>query len=195
VLAIVQHQQQAPGPEVRDQRAHFRLPALRDFFAQVAAADPAAARIDIALDNWPVHFHPARLGSLPSPVAFLRLPTHAPWTNPVEKVWRRLRQERLHPYPHAADWHLLDGGLLQSGHRRHLRRREPPLPLRSVLNARHVFLSEESDVRDALAGLGGLSRFLLDGVQLHECRPLRLGHAGQAGDVQPRVAGLDPERR
>ncbi|MDB5077322.1 MAG: hypothetical protein JWO42_3501 [Chloroflexi bacterium] len=51
-------------------------------------------------------------------------------------------------------------------------------PQRGVLSVRHVFLSEESDSRDALAGLGGLRRCLLDGAQRHECRPLRLRHTG-----------------
>ncbi len=29
-------------------------------------------------------------------IRLLRLPSYAPWTNPMEKVWRKLRQELLH---------------------------------------------------------------------------------------------------
>jgi DDE superfamily endonuclease len=86
------------------QRAHFRIPALRHFFTEVAAAYPDADRIYIALDNWPVHFNPALLETLPASITLLRLPTYASWTNPVEKVWRYLRQEVIHLHPHATEW-------------------------------------------------------------------------------------------
>jgi hypothetical protein len=89
------------------QRAHFRVSALRAFFREVAAAYPDATRIVIALDNWPVHFHPALLAALPPQVTLLPLPTYAPWTNPVEKLWRWLKQEVVHLHPHAASWHAL----------------------------------------------------------------------------------------
>jgi transposase len=32
----------------------------------------------------------------PSKIVLVPLPTYAPWTNPVEKVWRKLCQEVLH---------------------------------------------------------------------------------------------------
>lgn len=40
----------------------------------------------------------------PLPIQLLFLPTYAPWTNPVEKLWRWLEQEVLHLHPFGDDW-------------------------------------------------------------------------------------------
>ena len=37
-------------------------------------------------------------------VELLWLPTYAPWTNPIEKVWRKLYQEVLHQHRLVAEW-------------------------------------------------------------------------------------------
>jgi transposase len=31
-------------------------------------------------------------------IGLLRLPTYVPWTNPIEKLWQRLKQEVLHQH-------------------------------------------------------------------------------------------------
>jgi transposase len=77
---------------------------LARFFRRLRAGYPAAVVVYVALDNWPVHFHPRVLAALPAGVVLLRLPTYAPWTNPVEKVWRKLKQEVLHQHDFADDW-------------------------------------------------------------------------------------------
>jgi hypothetical protein len=78
---------------------------LGRFYRQLRAAYPAAERIYVAQDNWPVHFLPAVTGPLAGgPIELLRLPTYAPWTNPIEKVWRKLKGEALHQHPFADDW-------------------------------------------------------------------------------------------
>lgn len=78
---------------------------LARFYAQLVADYPDAEVIYVAQDNWPVHFHPTVLEAVAgTPVRRLRLPTYAPWTDPVEKVWRKLRQERLHQHDFADDW-------------------------------------------------------------------------------------------
>ncbi len=57
--------------------------------------------------NWPQHRpgnwsdEPSReardrWGDLHLPIQLVRLPTYAPWTNPIEKLWRWLYQEVLH---------------------------------------------------------------------------------------------------
>ena len=74
------------------------------FFRRLRAEYPAADVVYVALDNWPVHFHPRVLAGLPAGVELLRLPTYAPWTNPVEKVWRKLKQEVVHQHAFADDW-------------------------------------------------------------------------------------------
>jgi hypothetical protein len=78
---------------------------LLRFYQGLMAAYPQAEAIYVAQDNWPVHFLPHLLASLQgTPVRLLRLPTYAPWTNPMEKVWRKLRQELLHQHDYQDDW-------------------------------------------------------------------------------------------
>jgi transposase len=87
------------------QRSHADVDTLIRYYAALAAAYPAAAVIYVAQDNWPVHFHPRLLAALEgTKVKPLRLPTYAPWTNPIEKVWRRLKQEVLHQHDFGDDW-------------------------------------------------------------------------------------------
>jgi transposase len=75
------------------------------FYRGLVAAYPEAETIYVAQDNWPVHFLPKVLASLEgTPVRLVRLPTYAPWTNPVEKVWRKLKQELLHQHDYQDDW-------------------------------------------------------------------------------------------
>jgi transposase len=87
------------------QRARFDRFALRRFYRAVAAAYPAAEHIYLVHDNWPVHVHPDLVDGLAdSRLHLLRLPTYAPWTNPVEQVWRGLNADLLHLHPFADDW-------------------------------------------------------------------------------------------
>jgi len=47
-------------------------------------------------DNWPVHHHPVVADAAADlAIRLLYLPTYAPWTNPVEKVWRWLSEDLL----------------------------------------------------------------------------------------------------
>jgi hypothetical protein len=91
------------------QRRHFRVAEFQRFLQAVERLYPSAKRIFIALDNWPVHFHPTVLLALQdSPIMLLRLPTYAPWTNPVEKFWRLLKQQVLHLHDFRDDWTALN---------------------------------------------------------------------------------------
>lgn len=84
-------------------------------------------------DNWPLHAHPDVRAALqpqtfpfplhlppswpteptrpipatPLPIQLLFLPTYASWTNPIEKLWRLLRQEVLHLHRYADAWPAL----------------------------------------------------------------------------------------
>lgn len=92
---------------------------LVGFYQTIHAAYPNAERINLVLDNWPIHFHPDVLvalepqenpwslhvpkhwSSTPSEQARQKwgerpLPTYASWTNPLEKLWRKFRREVLH---------------------------------------------------------------------------------------------------
>jgi transposase len=103
------------------------------FFQALREAYPRATVIYLVVDNWPIHYHPDVLQALapqetrwelkvpaswptrPSPKAkrlnlpiqLLPLPTYASWCNPIEKLWRWLKQEILHLHPYADDWQAL----------------------------------------------------------------------------------------
>lgn len=68
---------------------------------EVSAAFPEAERIYLSWDNWPVHAHPLVLAALQRDprICVLPLPTYAPWLNPIEKLWRLVRQEVEHAHP------------------------------------------------------------------------------------------------
>lgn len=119
------------------QRSEIGVSELVAFFQTVRAAHPAAERINIVVDNWPVHFHPDVLvaleaqenpwphhrpsswssepspgarkkwGTLQLPIQLRPLPTYASWTNPIEKLWRKLRQDVLHLHRLADDLETL----------------------------------------------------------------------------------------
>jgi hypothetical protein len=120
------------GRVVYQQGARIGPRELVVFYHQLRAAYPAAERLYVIQDNWPWHFHPdvtvapepqehpwpwyrpARWGTAPSPTARQRwgalqlpiqlvpLPTYASWLNPIEKLWRQLKQTVLHLHRCAA---------------------------------------------------------------------------------------------
>jgi len=116
------------------QHSRIGLRQLSDFYASIRADYPNAAEIYVAQDNWPVHFHPDVLARLqpqefvpeppklppnwprqPSskaihdclPIRLLLLPTYASWLNPIEKLWRWLKQDVLHLHRWCDDWQTL----------------------------------------------------------------------------------------
>jgi len=116
------------GRVVAHQRSTIGVPALVRFFEALVDAYPGQ-RLYVVLDNWPVHFHPNVLAALepqcspfpffrppswpdaPSPrakrlnlpIQLVQLPTYAPWANPIEKLWRWLKQDVLHLHRLADD--------------------------------------------------------------------------------------------
>ena len=103
---------------------------LARFWYDLRLDYPAAEVIYVVVDNWPVHFHPDVLAPLqeqyfpfqprlpanwptaPSPKAkvddlpirLLTLPTYASWLNPIQKLWRWLKQDILHLHRYSDDW-------------------------------------------------------------------------------------------
>ena len=118
------------GRVVHMQARKISVDALVDFYCKVCAAYPGVGTIYLVQDNWPVHFHPDVLAALhpqsfkwplpvppnwptePSPKArrlnlpiqLVPLPTYASWANPIEKLWRWLKQEVLHLHRYADRW-------------------------------------------------------------------------------------------
>jgi transposase len=108
-------------------------PAFVAFLIELVRQYPAAERLYVVVDNWPVHVHPDVLcalepqrapfayhrpahwstdpsaravqeyGHLHLPVQLVLLPSYASWLNPIEKLWRKLRQEVLHLHRLADD--------------------------------------------------------------------------------------------
>ena len=71
--------------------------------AAVRAAYPEQ-RVILIWDNWPVHQHPDVLATAAElGIELLWLPTYAPWANPIEKLWRWLKQDVLHLHRWADD--------------------------------------------------------------------------------------------
>jgi hypothetical protein len=90
------------------QRPRADVPTLRCYYRALEAAYPEAELIYVAQDNWPVHFHAeVRKALAGSRIRLLRLPTYAPWTNPIEKVWRWLKEEVLYQHAFGDDWPAL----------------------------------------------------------------------------------------
>lgn len=114
------------GQVVFRQATKAGVSTLVKFYEQVVEAYPNAKRIWMVQDNSFVHFHPDVLIALepqespfpfhrpknwstePSPraqkkwrdrklpIQLVTLPTSASWCNPIEKLWRKAKQEKLH---------------------------------------------------------------------------------------------------
>lgn len=115
------------------QHSKISLRHLSDFYAHLRSVYPDAETIYVAQDNWPVHVHPAVLARLEPqlspfwptvphnwpqpassravqdnlPIQLVFLPTYASWLNPIEKLWRWLRQEVVHLHRLSDDWPAL----------------------------------------------------------------------------------------
>ncbi len=79
------------------------------FYHQLDCAYPDAHHLYVVQDNWSIHQHDevlAALQGLPR-IEPVWLPTYAPWLNPIEKLWRWLRQQQLYLHRLADDWELL----------------------------------------------------------------------------------------
>jgi transposase len=79
------------------------------FYRQLDRAYPAARQIYVIQDNWSIHRHPdvlATLATLPR-LEPVWLPTYAPWLNPIEKLWRWLKEDVLKQHRLATAWAAL----------------------------------------------------------------------------------------
>jgi transposase len=96
----------ASGQVLMRRRECFNVKEMYRFFYHIEQHYPQADIIYIALDNWPVHFHPyvkENLERIHSKIRLLPLPTYAPWTNPIEKFWLKLNREFMKHHPYGLD--------------------------------------------------------------------------------------------
>ena len=81
---------------------------LAAFYQVIRRHYPEAEAIHVIQDNWPIHFYPqVEQSAAEARVQMVRLPTYAPWLNPIEKLWRKLRQQVLHMHRLSDDWQTL----------------------------------------------------------------------------------------
>ena len=99
------------------QRSKIGKQALPQFYAQLRAAYPHSQKVYVVQDNWPTHKLPEVLNALAehrlTPLFF---PTYASWLNPIEKLWRWLRQDILHMHALANDLDTLRQQVIQFLH-------------------------------------------------------------------------------
>ena len=96
------------GKVVFIQRSKIGLSALKAFLKKIRHAYPDAKTLFLVWDNWPVHYHPQVVDAAEElRITILWLPTYAPWLNPIEKLWRWLKQEVLHMHRRSSAWALL----------------------------------------------------------------------------------------
>ena len=112
------------------QRSRMNISCLTHFWYQLCEDYSDVETIYVTVDNWPVHYHPDVLAPLQPqnfpfpprlpanwpteptgkvkqdnlPIQLLSLPTYASWLNPIEKLWRWLKQEILHLHRLSDEW-------------------------------------------------------------------------------------------
>jgi transposase len=121
------------GRVVYHRVARMSIDQLVKFYRLICQAYPSARRIYMIQDNWPIHVHVDVLAALepqeteflqrcpknwpvsPSqeakrrwgdwnlPIQLIPLPTYASWLNPIEKLWRWMKQEIIHHHRLARD--------------------------------------------------------------------------------------------
>lgn len=78
------------------------------FLQQLRTAYGQSRRLLLVWDNWPVHYHPTVLAAAAEErIELLWLPTYAPWLNPIEKLWRKLKEEQIALHRQADNWQRL----------------------------------------------------------------------------------------
>lgn len=90
------------------QRSKVGKEELAQLYALVRQTYPQAKHIYLVQDNWPVHYSPTVLAAAQQhDLSLLFLPTYASWLNPIEKLWRWLRQDVLHSHALSHDFKQL----------------------------------------------------------------------------------------
>ena len=127
------------GDVVYQQVKSSTVVALHTFYTHICQRYRQAERIYVIQDNRAIHFHANLLAALlpqrvsfpkPTPrnwtgkkskqigvleklpIEILQLPTYAPWTNPIEKLWRWVRQAVLHLHRLSDGWQTLQEKVL-----------------------------------------------------------------------------------
>lgn len=82
--------------------------AIQAFLRRLRRHVGAGVRVVLVWDNWPVHKHPeVQRVAAAEQIEVLYTPTYAPWTNPIEKLWKKMRHDTLHLHAQSASWKQL----------------------------------------------------------------------------------------
>lgn len=82
---------------------HFGIVGLQQQYRRIREFYPER-KVYVVRDNWPVHKHKDVMAvARAQDIIPLYLPTYASWLNPIEKLWRWLKQEVLHAHEWAHD--------------------------------------------------------------------------------------------
>ena len=127
------------GDVIYQQVESCTVVALHTFYTQICQRYPNAERIYVIQDNRAIHFHANLMAALLSqttafvkptppkwtgklskkigrltklPIEILQLPTYASWTNPIEKLWRWVRQSVIHLHRLSNDWLALQNKVI-----------------------------------------------------------------------------------
>lgn len=94
------------GQVLYRQRAHITVEVLAEMMHDIRKAYPNAKQIFVVQDNWHhVHFHAKQVAAAQQEgITLIAMPTYAAWLNPIEKLWRKLKQEVLHMHRSGDDW-------------------------------------------------------------------------------------------
>ena len=99
------------GRVTRVEGSKTGVPELKRFLRDLRDAYPGRSLFLVG-DNWPVRAHPeVRAEAARRRIRILWLPTYAPWLNPIEKLWRWLKQDLLHHHAAADRWDELKAGI------------------------------------------------------------------------------------
>ena len=100
--------------DVQDGRVLFQtgsrigIKALCAFLRRIRRHYGDELRLVIIWDNWPLHYHPEVLRVAGEQrIELLYTPTYAPWTNPIEKLWKKLRHDVLRLHRYSGNWKQL----------------------------------------------------------------------------------------
>lgn len=117
------------GQVIYQQARVMDVQRMITFYRKLVKAYPGR-EIRLVQDNWSAHYHPDLLAAIqpqellygnyappnwshnpsnpivkePLPIRLLFLPTYASWTNPIEKLWRCLKQNVLHLHRYQDLW-------------------------------------------------------------------------------------------
>ena len=89
-------------------RQKVGVKALCQFYAYLRQEYPNYERIYVIQDCCPTHFHDKVCAAADkADITMVPLPTYSSWRNPIEQLWRWLKQDVLHMHPWHDNWNAL----------------------------------------------------------------------------------------